>query len=50
MFIWMKGHIRFTEKEAKEEIIMNGFVFDRNIMEQQWKHHFIHVYKKPSFF
>ena len=50
MFEWLKGHIRFTEKEAKQEIEMNGFVFHKSIMNDQWKHHFIHVYKKPSFY
>lgn len=46
---WINGHIPFTETEAKEEIIANGFVFEKYVMRQVWKYHFVHVYKKPSF-
>ena len=46
---WIKKHIPFTESQAKEEIQMNGFRYERDIMRDQWKDHFIHVYRKPQF-
>ena len=49
MFIWMKGHIRFTEKEAINEIVYNGFRFDRNVFLEYWKYRFIHCYTGHSF-
>ena len=46
---WIKKHIPFTEAQAKEEIEMNGFRFERDIMRDQWNDHFVHVYRKPEF-
>merc|ERR1719474_165012 len=47
---WIKGHLSFTEQEAMNEIMSNGFIFDRHILGGHWKDHFIHVYTKPNFF
>ena len=47
---WIKGHLSFTEQEARNEITANGFIFERGILEGHWKDHFVHVYTKPQFF